>query len=166
MNFHKTKKLLQMVSHDLGARNWQIVFHGIWNPRACSPITRMNSQPLPPSSASIVMIMSHSIEVAGLAHRKNCLTHSAAFWLEPLIKVTKSPVFTPLRLTQKEARQPLTVFIGLDLDSLLTTSKTPRSLVFFRLHWLERCPSLGENRLCSSKNLAAPFSKITRIYIY
>ena len=47
MTFHKTKKLLQMVSHDLGARNWKIVFHGIGNPRACPPMTRMTSQSLP-----------------------------------------------------------------------------------------------------------------------
>ena len=29
------KKLLQMVSHDLWARNQKIVIRGIWNPRAC-----------------------------------------------------------------------------------------------------------------------------------
>ena len=34
MNFHGTKKLLLLVSHDLWARNWKIVFHGNWNPRA------------------------------------------------------------------------------------------------------------------------------------
>ena len=35
MNFRGIKKLLQMVSHDLWAQNRKIVFHGIWNPRAC-----------------------------------------------------------------------------------------------------------------------------------
>ena len=35
MNFQGTKKLLQMVSLDLWARNWKIVIHEIWNPRAC-----------------------------------------------------------------------------------------------------------------------------------
>ena len=34
MNFHGTKKLLLMVSHDLWAQNWKNVFHGNWNPRA------------------------------------------------------------------------------------------------------------------------------------
>ena len=43
MNFHGTKKLLQMVFHDLWAMNRKIVIHGIWNPRAwnglLSPVT-------------------------------------------------------------------------------------------------------------------------------
>ena len=34
----------------------------------------MTSQSPPPSSASRVMIMSHSIDLAGLAHRKNSVT--------------------------------------------------------------------------------------------
>ena len=34
MNFHGTKKLLWMVSHDVWARKWKFVFHGNWNPRA------------------------------------------------------------------------------------------------------------------------------------
>ena len=34
MNFHGTKKLLWMVSHDLWARKQSIVFHENWNPRA------------------------------------------------------------------------------------------------------------------------------------
>ena len=41
----------------------------------------MTSQSLPPSSASSVMIMSHSIDLAGLAHRKNSLTlHCFLTW--------------------------------------------------------------------------------------
>ena len=32
MNFHVTKKLLQMVSHELWALNRKIIFHGIRNP--------------------------------------------------------------------------------------------------------------------------------------
>ena len=43
MNFHGTKKLSQMVFHDLWALNQKIVIHGIWNPRAwnglLSPVT-------------------------------------------------------------------------------------------------------------------------------
>ena len=34
MNFHETRKLLQIVSHDLRAQNQKIVIHGICNPRA------------------------------------------------------------------------------------------------------------------------------------
>ena len=34
MNFHGTKKLLVMVSHNLWAQNGKIVVHGNWNPRA------------------------------------------------------------------------------------------------------------------------------------
>ena len=111
------------------------------------PMIHMISQSLPPSSASSVMIMSHSFDLAGLAHRKNYLTHCTAFLLETLIKVTKSPLLTPLRLTQKKARKPPTVFTGLGLGSLLTTSKLRRQtpLGFFRLHWRERCPCLSEN---------------------
>ena len=90
------------------------------------PMIHMISQSLPPSSASSVMIMSHSFDLAGLAHRKNYLTHCTAFLLETLIKVTKSPLLTPLRLTQKKARKPPTVFTGLGLGSLLTASKLRR----------------------------------------
>ena len=39
-----------------------------------SAMELMTSQSLPPSSASSVMILSHSIDLAGLAHRKNSLT--------------------------------------------------------------------------------------------
>ena len=34
MNFHGTKKLLPIVSHDLWAQNRKIVIHGIWIPSA------------------------------------------------------------------------------------------------------------------------------------
>ena len=45
------------------------------------PMKLMTSQSLPPSSASSVMIMSHSIDLAGLAHRKNSLTlHCFLTW--------------------------------------------------------------------------------------
>ena len=43
MNFHGTKKMFQMVSHDRWALKWKIVIHGILNPRAwnglLSPVT-------------------------------------------------------------------------------------------------------------------------------
>ena len=45
------------------------------------PMKLTTSQSLPPSSASSVMIMSHSIDLAGLAHLKNSLTlHCFLTW--------------------------------------------------------------------------------------
>ena len=45
------------------------------------PMNLMTSQSLPPSSASSVIIMSHSIDLAGLAHRKYSLTlHCFLTW--------------------------------------------------------------------------------------
>ena len=55
-----------------------------------------------------------------------------AFWHETLIKVTNSPLPTPLVFTQnKSATHPQ---IGLGLGSLLTPSKTASPMVFFWLH--------------------------------
>ena len=109
------------------------------------PMKLMTSQSLPPSSASNAMIMSHRIDLAGLGHRKNSLTLHC-FLRKTLIKVTESPLPTPMVFTQnKEATR-------LGQDSQLTPSKMASPLVFFRLHWLEyrRC-------LCSSQNLAGTF---------
>ena len=45
------------------------------------PMKLMNSRSLPPSSASRVMIMSNSFDLAGLAHGKNSLTlHRFLTW--------------------------------------------------------------------------------------
>ena len=77
----------------------------------------MSSQSFPPSSDSSVMIMSHRIDLAGLARRKNSLTLH-----ETRIKVRKSPLPTPLVFTQnKSATHPR---IGLGLGSLLTPTTT------------------------------------------
>ena len=65
----------------------------------------MTSQSLPPSSVSCIMIMSQSIDLAGLAHRENSLPLHC-FLLETLIKVTKSPLPTPYFWHKK--RQPTT----------------------------------------------------------
>ena len=35
MNFHGSQKKLPNGSHDLWERNQKIVYHKIWNPRAC-----------------------------------------------------------------------------------------------------------------------------------
>ena len=98
------------------------------------PMKLMTSQSLPPSSASSVMIMSHRIDLAGLAHRENSLTlHCFLTWNS--IQSDKISPPTPLVFTQnKEATHPR---IGLGLGSLPTPSKTPSPLFFFRLHWLE-----------------------------
>ena len=88
----------------------------------------MTIQSLPPSSASSVMIMSHSIDLAGLARRKNSLTLHC-FLNETPIKVEKSPLPTPPVFTQnKDATHPR---IDLGLGSLLTPSRTASLLVFF-----------------------------------
>ena len=62
----------------------------VWVSRQPSPrsnysasphVKLMTSQSLPPSSASSVIIMSHSIDFAGLARRKNSLTlHCSLTW--------------------------------------------------------------------------------------
>ena len=79
-----------------------------------------------------------------------------AFWHKTPIKVTKSPLHTPLVFKQnKEATHPR---IGLGLGTLLTPSKMPSPLVFFRLHWLE-------HRRFKRKLSKLWFSKITQIYI-
>ena len=113
------------------------------------PMKLMTSQSLPPSSASSVMIMSHRIDLAGLACRKNSLTlHCFLAWNSNQSDKISPPY--PLVFTQnKSATHPR---IGLGLGSLLTPSKTVSPLVFFRLHWLEhgRCP-------CSSENLSGTF---------
>ena len=75
------------------------------------------------------MIISHSIDLAGLANRKIPWFCRTAFSLESLIKVTKSSLPTPLVLTQnKLATHPR---IGVGLGSLLTPSKTASLSGFF-----------------------------------
>ena len=113
------------------------------NPRSnyspSPPMKLMTSQSLPPSSASSVIIMSHLIDLAGLAHRKNYLTLQC-FWYKTLIKVTKSPLPNPLVFAQnKAATNPR---IGLDLGSLLTPSKTASPLFFCpaTLAWTREMP--------------------------
>ena len=53
MNFHRIKKLLPMVSHDLLARNRKIVIHGIWNPRACEKNVKLSTNNLKVCNLSI-----------------------------------------------------------------------------------------------------------------
>ena len=64
----------------------------------------LTSQSLPPSSASSVMIMSHSIDLAELAQRKISLT-LLCYLTKTLIKVTKPPLPTLLVYTQGRANK-------------------------------------------------------------
>ena len=64
----------------------------------------LTSQSLPPSSASSVMIMSHSIDLAELAQRKISLTLQC-YLTKTLIKVTNSPLPTLLVYTQGRANK-------------------------------------------------------------
>ena len=112
------------------------------------PMTLTTSQSLPPQALLVVLsLWGHSIDLAGLAHRKNSLTlHCFLSWNSNQSDKISPPY--PLVLTQsKSATHPQS---GLGLGSLLTPNKTVSPLVFFRLHWLERCP-------CSSENLAGTF---------
>ena len=69
------------------------------------PMTLMTSQSLDPSCASSIIIMSHSIDLAGLAHRKNSLTlHCFLCWNSNRSDKISPPY--PLVLTQ--ASQPPT----------------------------------------------------------
>ena len=71
------------------------------------------------------MIMTQSIDLAGLAHRKNSLTLHCK---ETLIKVTKFPLHTPLLSTQKMPPNPPQ--LGLGLGSLLTLRNMPSPIFF------------------------------------
>ena len=74
------------------------------NYSASPPMKLMTSQSLPPSSASSVMIMSHSIDLAELAQRKISLT-LLCYLTKTLIKVTKPPLPTLLVYTQGRANK-------------------------------------------------------------
>ena len=91
------------------------------NYSASPPMKLMTSQSLPPSSASGVRIIIHSIDLAGLARRKNSHTlHCILPWNSNQSDITQNNSATHPR-------------IGLGLGSLLTPSQTPGPLVFF---WL------------------------------
>ena len=64
----------------------------------------LTSQSLPPSSASSVMIMSHSIDLAELAQRKISLTLHC-YLTKTVIKVTNSSLPTLLVYTQGQANK-------------------------------------------------------------
>ena len=107
------------------------------NYSASPPMRLMTTQSLPPSSASSVIIMSHSIDFAGLARRKNSLTlHCSLTWNSNQNDKFSPPY--PHWFSHKTSQPPTHPRIGLSLSSLLTPNKTASPVVFFfRLHCLE-----------------------------
>ena len=92
------------------------------------PMTLTTSQSLPSSFASSVIFMTHSIDLAGLSHRKYFLTlHCFLSWNSNQSDKISPPY--PLVLTQsKSATHPQS---GLGLGSLLTPNKMANPLFFF-----------------------------------
>ena len=106
-------------------------------------MTLTTSQSLPPSTASSVMIMRQSIDLAGLAHRKNSLTLHCFLTWNSNQNDKISPPSPPPRLAQnKSASHPQ---LGLRLGSLPTPSKTASPLFCFfffsaTLAWIRAIP--------------------------
>ena len=92
------------------------------------PMKLITSQSLSPSSASSVMIISHSIDLAGLAHGKNSLTFHCFLTWNGNQSDKRSPLPTPPGFHTKQVSHP---WIGLGLGSLLTPSKTASPIVFY-----------------------------------
>ena len=102
----------------------------------------MTSQSLPSSSASSVMIMSHSIDLAGLARRKNFLTLHCFLTWNSNQGDKFSPPYPPGFLT-KQVSHPPTDRSGPGLLCwVLTPSKTASPLFFFSatLAWTRAMP--------------------------
>ena len=80
MNFHGTKLLLLMVSHDLWARNWKNVFHGNWNPRTWvrSTLTEMLFDSVAPL-VNITSLGSAPINSATCCKREIMITFKKSF---------------------------------------------------------------------------------------
>ena len=115
-----------------------------------SPRSKNSSSPpmklTPPSSASSVTIMSHSIYLAGLAYRETSLTLNCILaWKS--IKVTKSPLPTPY-FGHKKASHPSSSRSGPKLSDKLSG--------FFWLPWLDV--------RVQAKTLRAPLSQVTQMY--
>ena len=89
---------------------------------------------IPPSSASSIMIMSQSIDLAGLSHRKNSLTLPCFLtWNSNQSDKISAPYPPTFDMQKKEANHPQ---LGLGLSSLLTPTKMPSPL-FFVFFWLQ-----------------------------
>ena len=115
-----------------------------------SPRSKNSSSPpmklTPPSSASSVTIMSHSIYLAGVAYRETSLTLNCILaWKS--IKVTKSPLPTPY-FWHKKASHPSSTRSGPKLSDKLSG--------FFWLPWLDA--------RVQAKTLRSPLSKVTQMY--
>ena len=118
------------------------------------PMTLTTSQSLPPSSASSVIIMSGSIDLAGLAHRKNSLTlHCFLTWNSN--QSDKTLPSLPPSFDTKQVSHPPTVTSRPVLSA--DTWQDSKPPVFFpaTLAWTM---SVFKRKLSLS-----PFSKITQI---
>ena len=129
------------------------------NYSASLPMKLMTSQTLPPRSASSVMIMSHSIDLAGLAHRKNSLTLRCFLTWKSSQSGKISPPYLPGFHTKQGSHPPTDRLV---LGSLLTPSKTASPLVFSGYIGLNTRDARFKRKL--SGHLS--FSKITQIYIF
>ena len=131
------------------------------NYSASLPMKLMTNQSLPPSSASSVMIMSHSIDLAGLAHRKNSLTLQCFLtW-----RSSQSGKISPPYLSgfhTKQGSHPPTDKSGPGLSA--DTQQDSKPPGFFRLHWLEHARLTVTFKRKLSGHLS--FRKITQIYIF
>ena len=78
MNFHGTKKLLLLVSHDIWAQSWKIVFN--WNPRAWvrSTLTEMLFDSVAPL-VNITSLGSAPINSATCCKREIMITFKKKF---------------------------------------------------------------------------------------
>ena len=107
-----------------------------------STMTLMTSQSLPPSSASGFMIMSHSINLAGLAHRKNSFSlHCFLIWNSNQSDKISPPY--PPSFDSKLVSHPPTDRSGPGLFADTQQDGKPPGFFFSRLHWLEHGRSLA-----------------------
>ena len=116
------------------------------------PMKLMTSQSLPLSSVSSVMIISHLIDLAGLAHGKNSLTlHCFLTWNSNQSDKISPPY--PPSFHTKQVSHPPTDRSGPGLSADTKQDSKPTGFFSGLVLWLEhgQCPSR---------------SSITQIYIY
>ena len=95
----------------------------------------MASQSLPPSSASSVMITSHRIDLAGLAHRKNPLTLHCFLTLNSNQSDKISPPYPP-GLHTKQVSHPPTDRPGPGLSADTQQDSKPAGFCPATLDWM------------------------------
>ena len=117
------------------------------------PMKLMTSQSLPPSSASSVMIMGHSIDLAGLAHRKNSLTlHCFLTWNSNQSDKISPPY--PPGFGRNQVSQTPTDRSGPGLSADIARWQAPGNFFLARLAWTRAMPmfkwKLGRHLLAKS----------------